>query len=428
MRVFYSIFIVKTKVIKGIYKMWTRKGNTKKAHKIVILVISVAATASMGAVLANQSTKVYETVTAEAGTKTLDVSQFIKDKKVTGTFITDLSVINMNIPGIYEIKVQAGKKAYTSNLEIKDTVAPVAEVVNYEVWPEETKEAKDFVKNIIDVTDVKVSFKEQPDFNKVGLQDVYVILEDTSGNKSEVKAALTIKADTEPPVIEGTRNQTIYIGDAVAYKKDVTVTDNRDKDIKLEVDSSAVNLKNEGSYDVVYSATDAAGNTTTKTVTFKVQEKPKVVVDKNDLNSLADKVLAGIITNGMSQKEKAKAIFKWTKTHISYIDHSDKSDWEKAALQGFNKGIGDCFNYFATAQALLNRAGIKNQGIIKSNGHHFWSLVYIDNGWYHFDTTPRKGDNNFYSLFMLTDAQIKAYSDAHKDSHVWDKSKYPATP
>jgi transglutaminase/protease-like cytokinesis protein 3 len=130
----------------------------------------------------------------------------------------------------------------------------------------------------------------------------------------------------------------------------------------------------------------------------------------------------------MSKKEKAKAIYKWTKSNISYIDYSDKSDWVKAAIQGFNKGKGDCFNYFATAQALLNRAGIQNQGIVKSNGHHYWSLINIDNAWYHFDTTPRKGDNNFYSLFMLTDVQVEAYSKAHKDSHVWDKTKYPATP
>jgi hypothetical protein len=408
--------------------MRTSPRGIKKGILIGGIIFVASAAAFTGIVLYAQSNKVLELVTLEAGEKAPEVSQFMKDKKVSGTLVTNLSDVNMNVPGTYEIKLQVGKKLYTSKLEIKDTVAPTAEVVNYEVWPEEIKEAKEFVKNIIDATEVKVAFKEQPDFNKVGPQDVLVTLEDTSGNSTELKALLTIKEDKEAPKIEGTKNQTVYVGSAVAYKKDVTVSDNRDKNVKLEVDSSAVDMKKAGEYKVIYTATDASGNKAEKTVTFKVVEKPKVVVNKEDLDALADKILASIITKDMSQKDKAKAIYKWTKSHISYIDHSDKSDWVKAAIQGINKGVGDCFNYFATAQALLNRAGIKNQGIVKIDGHHFWSLIYINDGWYHFDTTPRKGDNNPYSLFMLTDKQIEAYSKAHRNSHVWDKSKYPATP
>jgi transglutaminase/protease-like cytokinesis protein 3 len=408
--------------------MRTSSGKIKKGLIIVISAVFVVTAVLISMFFSSKSNKIYKTVTAEAGTKTLDISQFIKDKDTSGAFITDLSAINMNAPGVYEIKIQIGKKVYSSNLEVKDTVPPTAETVNQEIWAKEEKEPKEFVKNIVDATAVKVSFKEQPDFSKGGAQEVLVILEDASSNKSELKAALMVKEDKEPPVINGTRNQTIYIGDAVAYKKDVTVTDNRDESAQLTVDSSAVDLKKAGSYNVTYTATDSTGNTSTKTVVFKVTEKPKVAVNIDDLDALADKVLATIITNGMSKKEKAKAIYKWTKSHISYIDNSDKSDWVKAAIQGFNKAKGDCFNYFATAQALLNRAGIQNQGIVKSNGHHYWSLINIDNAWYHFDTTPRKGDNNFYSLFMLTDAQVEAYSKAHKNSHVWDKAKYPATP
>lgn len=408
--------------------MWTSYGKTKKRLIIGSFVVFVAAAVLIVVFFLNNLSKTYEMVTTEAGTKTLDTSQFIKNKKNSGTFITDLSTINMNVPGIYEIKLQVGKKAYSSKLEIKDTVAPVAEAVNQEMWNDEKKEAKEFVKDIVDVTEVKVSFKEQPDFSKVGVQEVLLLLEDAASNKTELKASLTVKADTEPPKIEGTHDQTIYIGSAVAYKKDVTVSDNRDKNVKLEVDSSSVNLKKAGSYNVIFTATDSSGNVATKTAVFKFEEKPKEVVNKEDLDAAADKILASIITNGMSQKEKAKAIFKWTKTHIAYVDHSDKSDWVKAAIQGINKGVGDCFNYFSTAQELLSRAGIKNQGIVKIDGHHYWSLINIDNAWYHFDTTPRAGDNNFYSLFMLSDAQIQAYSKAHHNSHVWDKTKYPAAP
>ena len=49
----------------------------------------------------------------------------------------------------------------------------------------------------------------------------------------------------------------------------------------------------------------------------------------------------------------------------------------------------------------------------------------VGDGWYHFDTTPRQGGGEF---FLLTDEEILNYSKAHKNSHIFDQSKYPATP
>lgn len=53
---------------------------------------------------------------------------------------------------------------------------------------------------------------------------------------------------------------------------------------------------------------------------------------------------------------------------------------------------------------------------------HFWSLVNIGEGWYHFDCTPRKDVSTF---FYLTDAELEAYSSTHNGTHVYDKSLYP---
>ena len=60
-------------------------------------------------------------------------------------------------------------------------------------------------------------------------------------------------------------------GKTVSYKKGVTVSDNVDKDIELEIDSSKVNLNKVGSYKVVYKATDKAGNTTKKEIKVTVE-------------------------------------------------------------------------------------------------------------------------------------------------------------
>lgn len=371
------------------------------------------------------SNKLYKTITIEAGAKTITPSQFIKNEKFSGIFVTDLSAINMNKPGVYDIEIKIGNRVYRSKLKVEDTKAPKATAVAQEVWINEKLPAESFVKDINDCTKVKVSYKEEPDFSKAGDKKIVIVLEDEGGNKTELNADLKVKADTEAPVIKGAADRTVFIGDKILYKKDVTVTDNRDKDIELEIDSSAVNVKKEGSYKVIYKAADSSGNTAEKTVTFTVKVKPKDYVSQETLDALADQVLNNILKDGMTKKEKARAIYDWTRGHISYVDYSDKSDWVKAAYQGIKNGSGDCFNYFATAKELLTRAGIQNMEIIKLGGGHYWSLVNLGTGWYHYDTTPRRSGGEF---FMLTDAQITAYSKAHGNSHVWDKSKYPATP
>lgn len=377
------------------------------------------------------SNKLKQIVTVEAGAKPVEVSQFLKDKKTTGTFVTDLSKIDMKVPGVYKIQIKIGDKVYSSKLEIRDTIAPKGETLNKEVIINKEIEAREFVINIVEVTDIekgKAYFKEKPDFSKAGVQEVTIILEDSSGNKTELKASLTIKADTEAPKIIGADDQTIYIGEKISYKRDVTVTDNCDEKVELVVDSSAVNLKKAGSYKVIYSATDSSGNKATKTVIIKVKEKPANYVNEEELNSLADSILAKIITNGMTEKEKAWEIFKWVNTHIAYTGYSDKSNWEQDAARGIKKGTGDCFTYYAASRLLLTRAGFTNIPIEKVDKTHYWNLVKYNGYWYHFDAgAHRRGCE--YVCFLRTDKEVEEYSTkVLKDHYKFDKSKYPRTP
>lgn len=371
--------------------------------------------------------KVYKLVKVEVGTKELNISDFLMSSDFSGTFITDVSKIDLNILGTYDLILNVEGEQYSTQLEVIDTVPPKGDIVHRETWFNDEIEAKEFVENIIDYTDVKVYFKEQPDFSKIGEQKVLIVLEDASGNKSELESTLTVKEDTEPPKIIGANDQTVYIGEKVSYRKDVSVIDNKDENIELVIDSSAVNLKKEGSYIVSYSATDAAGNTTTKTVTFTVKEKPNNYVDPEELHKLADDVLAKIIEDDMTDKEKLWAIFEWTKKRITYTGYSDKSDWMQGAIQGFKKGSGDCFTYYATARELLTRAGFENIVVIRVDGTHYWNLVYYEDGWYHFDTCPHH--RKFpYVCFLRTDAEVEEYTKINKNYYNFDKTKYPATP
>ncbi len=242
----------------------------------------------------------------------------------------------------------------------------------------------------------------------------------------------SLPADTTPPTIECEDSRLVYIGDAVSYKKDVVVTDDTDTAPALTVDSSKVNLRVEGSYTYTLIATDKAGNETTRTVTLTVKEKPKDYVTEEEMYAQADKVIAKIITDGMTAEQQVKAIYNWARGNIGYINHSDKTDWVQTAYKTFVNRQSDCFGYFAATKAMLNRLGIENKDVIKvklkpTASNHYWSLVTLDGtNWYHLDTTPRKGTGDDFC--MVTDEFILNYSKAHDDSHNFDTSLYPATP
>ncbi len=247
---------------------------------------------------------------------------------------------------------------------------------------------------------------------------------ETSETTTEETTEPTV-LDNTAPEITGAVDLLAQTGDKISYRTGVTVNDDIDDSVQLQIDSSQVNIKEPGVYPVIYSAEDAAGNSTEIEVKITVIEKTQSQHDPEELFQTADGILAEITTPEMSQIEQAEAIYWWTKQHIAYVNHSDKTSWIDGAWQGINQGSGDCFNYFSVAKLLLTRAGIENQDIIKSTGSHYWSLVNVGDGWYHFDTTPRKAGGEF---FMLTDDEIIAYSNQHGNSHVWDRSKYPWTP
>ncbi|NIK68358.1 MULTISPECIES: immunoglobulin-like domain-containing protein [unclassified Paenibacillus] len=236
------------------------------------------------------------------------------------------------------------------------------------------------------------------------------------------------KADTEPPAITGVQNLTVFIGDRVSYKTGVTVKDNHDTNVALAVDTSGVNLKKAGVYNITYRAQDAAGNAAQAEATVTVKVKPASPLNEEELNKLADTVLAKILTENMTEVDKLWAIFKWTKYNIGYVDSSSHTDWRKGALQGFKQGTGDCFVYYATAKILLERSGFETQTVIRDKGRktkHFWSLVKVDGAWYHFDTTPTIKKN---TTFLLTDAELALFNKQFKNYYLFDKTKHPATP
>lgn len=269
---------------------------------------------------------------------------------------------------------------------------------------------------------------------------------DDSNAESEYDSSNESKVDTEAPVIHGAKDIVTVIGREVSYRSGVTVTDDTDENVTLKIDSSAVDLNTAGVYTVIYSAVDKSGNETVVSVTVTVNETSdkgddpdpdedaKLVVTQKMLNGVIEEIFDAILTPEMSKYEQAQAIFTYVNNNITYVATSDKTDWVRGAYLGLTRGKGDCYNYWAASKALLTAAGIDNLDLEREGGDslHFWNLVNVGDGWYHFDTCWHpKG----YALdsFMMTEDEAVAYTEKLASELEWpnyytyDYSSCPVT-
>lgn len=404
----------------------------RKLLLILIPLIMVLGVASAGFIFYfSQSDLVYSEVYIEAGTDKCNVDDFLKHPADNVSFSKDTS-FDLMVPDDYKITIKwkmpvFGNQTYHSTLHVQDTTAPAVTLAtdSIEMYTTATPPtAADLVDSVIDVTNCSIDFKEPYDFTKEGKFDIVVLVADSSGNTTESVIPCTVVDDVTPPEIAGVEPLTVSQGDAISYKKNVIVTDDKDDNPKLEVDTSSVNPDKRGTYKVTYTATDAAGNVSEKTTTIKIVSAKISEATEETVNAKADEILSEIITEGMTQKQQAKAVFDWVVKNITYSETAGIDDLLSAAYKGMFYRIGDCTVKQKTAEVMLNRLGIKNMEIekIRDTRGHYWLLIDIGEGWYHYDPNLQLDGT---LIFYWHDADLWEYSNAHKNTHNYDPSKYP---
>ena len=248
--------------------------------------------------------------------------------------------------------------------------------------------------------------------------------------ESETETA-TEEADIVAPVIQGVTPISVTLGDTISYKTGVVVTDNTDDAPVLNIDASNVDLGREGVYKVVYEAKDSSGNSTSVETTVTI--KPRSLIGLDQAYEMADKVLAEILTDEMTEEEQLYAV--WIYLHrIPYTDISYSDNYVDNAYYFLEKRAGNCHCYYAASRLMLERMGyltidVKNRD--HSKLRHFWNLVSVDGGetWYHFDPCGWNWNDKDGLLFMVTDDFLVAFSYSHDFySHDWEEDLYPATP
>lgn len=376
--------------------------------------------------------RVLKDIDVEAGSHVMvsDLLRYDSDK--------DKNQIPLNIdtqtPGDYPVEIRLSPLTYKATVHVKDTKAPEVSVKAVTIPHNGSCSPEDFIENITDASAVTAAFAAQPDFTVPGDQEVRLIFTDAAGNVTNATATLTVGEalpfDDQAPTVYADDIHVI-VGGTVSYKKAIRVSDNVDHEDQLTItpDNSQVNLNAVGDYPYTVTVTDRNGNSASASAMVHVLEEGSKVADIDEVNALADAILAEIIEEGMEPKEKLRAIYDWIRSNTRYSGHAQEEDYTLGAYEGFTDHAGDCFTYAAQAKFLLTRAGIDNIDVVKVVPEgatdiptHFWNLVNIGEGWYHLDCTPRKDGSKF---FYLTDEELAKYSDANNGTHVFDHSLYP---
>ncbi len=330
-------------------------------------------------------------------------------------------------PGTYDVRLHGKYSTPTVALTMVDTTPPLLTTVPVTAYVGHTLTPEKLVGELSDATEVTLSFRSEPDTSRAGTISVTVIAKDAGGNKTESSAAVTVIEDTAAPAIYGVKTIYAQQNGTVSYRSGVSAYDNADGNVTVKVDASRVDVTKIGKYTVIYTATDKAGNTATQSAAVYVTG-----ANQASVNLYADEILAAITTPGMTDTQKASAIYNWCVGHLRYSTATSHlmGKFLEAAYSGFTSHIGNCYTYYAVASALLTRAGIENIEIQRDNPYapHYWNLVKINGNWYHLDTCP-KWKNHEIKAFLLTDWQVKQYSLYEVEGYYsFDASLYPATP
>lgn len=181
--------------------------------------------------------------------------------------------------------------------------------------------------------------------------------------------------DTTAPKIKGVKKLKEKIGQPIVYKAHITLTDNADGEIALDVDTSKVNLEEEGIYDITYIATDASGNVKKKKTKLELYRYTDAEKVYNATMARAQRVLKRITRTSDSKAVKMRKAFLWC-SRLKYTSPrrfpSDFFDLTWPATYAddcFIRRRGDCHSYSSAFAYLCLAIGYEDVTLHQDKRH-----------------------------------------------------------
>lgn len=355
-----------------------------------------------------------DSVTLELG-DTLEIADLLMRPEDADLFTNqaELDRINGASLGTYLITATSGDQTCQCIVTVRDTTAPTVKLKSLVLELGKVAQAADFVESVTDNdpnSTVTYAFAAEPDYTLIGTQMVVVEARDASGNVATAETTLEIREDMTPPVFQGVSEMRVEIGSTPDYKTGVVAVDDRDGYLEFTYQALQEDTSHSGSYYVIYTAVDQAGNKTTA--------QRKVIVDHDQ-----DDVAALVAKYAETLSDDPVEIMNWCYRNIWYW--SDGWGEGDPVWYGLTYWEGNCYVHAYCLQAILDYKGYETQIIWTTEKTHYWVLVNIggegeDAVWRHIDSTP--GDIHLGYGLMDDTHRLWTLSGGR----VWDFDAWPA--
>ena len=408
----------------------TSKGLIKLLVAAAVILLLTVLVAGVIGFYQNETSLLNSEVTIEAGTVKPDISMYFNGELTFPDLMKcnlSFDEVNINLPQTVNFNINIYGLNYPCKLYIVDTVPPTGEGVAQETFAGlELPDALSCITNIHDVTDVTAYWKNVPDMSYGGNLFATAALVDACGNETLITVPFSVTRDSTPPEIKGALDFEAYIGDSITYRSTLIVTDDYDPDPVITIDNSAVNADEEGVYEVIYTATDFSGNSTSVTVDLTIKEKPEGYIEPEVVYEAAREILDEITEPGMTEEEIALQIVWWCRYNIRFILKTNSDSWTEAAYNAFLYRTGNCYSTVYAVKVLLDVAGIENMIIERwpyETATHFWNYVKLNGQWYHCDATWREGYDSYF--FMYTTKELQNFWQGGWNGFQYRVDDYP---
>lgn len=297
------------------------------------------------------------------------------------------------------------------------------------------------IDNLKENTTIKIWLNDQEmientiyKFDTIGDQNVkillcnnyeYKIINEKNRIIENIKELQLKVVDSKFPVITGVSNKEITVGDKINLLDGIYAQDEIDGELEV-ITTGNVDINKAGEYTIKVSATDKNGNVSEQEFKVTVKEKQVVPAKVNSTNSSnktsnntnnntntsnstntnsnvatkdsntkdgrlqlakqeAKKVVAKIITPGMSNYDKAYAIFKYlhnnVATQTNQSNEAYKTNYGNEAYAALILKKAACSGFCKAVTLLCNEAGLQSKHINANQWAHQWNTVLINGEW-----------------------------------------------
>ena len=128
--------------------------------------------------------------------------------------------------------------------------------------------------------------------------------------------------------------------------------------------------------------------------------------------SKADYIIASVISEGMSDEDKALALHDYIVDNTSYYDIQEGTEIPREVYTSYSvfmNNVGVCQGYSLAYNLLLSRVGIESKYVSSRAMNHGWSMLKLGDSWYHADLTWDDPTNIVmvsHDNFLLSDEGI----------------------